>query len=109
MDGLAVGADGARIVIGSAILHHLLPELVPPINRHSTLRFFYGNAAQGDPARVLATVFPLFREIALACEGPIADALARPTSPLDTSVTKVIDNAIAGFCIRELGRVPASA
>ena len=34
--------------------------------------------------------------------------LARPTSPMDNSVTKVIDNAIIGFCIRKLAEPPAT-
>jgi hypothetical protein len=110
VDGLTIGVGATKIVAGSKALHHLLPGLVPPIDRQYTLRFFYGNKlfAPGDQARMIRTMFPLFREIAVACAGPIADALAHPTSPMDNSVTKVIDNAIVGYCLRELGGAPAT-
>lgn len=52
-------------------------------------------------------MYPLFREIAVACAGPIADALAHPALPVDNSVTKVIDNAIVGCCNRVLRGAPA--
>lgn len=110
MDGLTVGEGETKIVAGLKALHHLLPALVPPIDRRYTLRFFYGTTQiyWNQQERIVKTLFPLFHEIALACAEQIADALAHPSCPMDNSVTKVIDNAIMGYCIRELSEPPST-
>src|ERR1700683_4269616 len=41
---LRVSVAEARIVANSKLLHHILPELVPPMDREYTFRFFYGRA-----------------------------------------------------------------
>ena len=38
---LRVSIADARIVANSKLLHHILPELVPPIDREYTFRLFY--------------------------------------------------------------------
>jgi hypothetical protein len=43
ISNLAVGVGETRIVSGSKALHHVLPELVPPIDREYTLRFFFNH------------------------------------------------------------------
>jgi hypothetical protein len=42
---------------------------------------------------------PLFHEIAVRCAGEIRELLAKPLEGMNTSVTKVIDNAILGFML----------
>lgn len=42
VSGLRVSPSDTQIVAGSKALHHVLPELVPPIDREYTIQFFYG-------------------------------------------------------------------
>jgi hypothetical protein len=43
------------------------------------------------------TLFPLFRQIAVSCQAAIQARIMDPPVGMNTSVTKVIDNAILGF------------
>ncbi len=96
---LHVGVGETLLVANSKALHHLLPSLVPPIDRNYTLMFFVGRpyiyrGRDGDYFRAL---FPLFREIAVRCREDIKQRIKTPWEGMNTSVTKVIDNAILGF------------
>jgi len=95
MRGLRVSTSATRIVACSKALHHLLPLLLPPIDREYTLRFFYNHKtiSRGDEATFLE-IFPLFRDIA-ASQGDHLERLVGPG--MNTSETKLIDNAIIGF------------
>jgi hypothetical protein len=94
---LRVSTSETRIVAGSKALHHVLPDLVPPIDRQYTFRFFTGQkAVTGGDERAFGEWFPYFVEIASRGRVPIEEALARQGF-MATSVTKVIDNAIIGF------------
>ena len=94
---LRVSTSETRIVAGSKALHHVLPDLVPPIDRQYTFRFFTGQkAVQGGDQRAFLAWFPYFVEIATRCRFPIENALGR-RGFMATSATKVIDNAIIGF------------
>ena len=94
---LRVSTSGTQIVAGSKALHHVLPDLIPPIDRQYTLRFFTGNTtlATGDQRAFLA-VFPDLVEIAERSHEAIGRALSRG-GVMATGPTKVIDNAIIGF------------
>lgn len=84
----------ARIVPGSKALHHLLPELVVPIDRAYTQQFFqWANPTlQNSPERCFKEAFHAFARIATG---------ANPAQYVGegwyTSRTKVIDNAIVGL------------
>lgn len=91
---LEIVGNKARIVPGSKTLHHLLPELVVPIDREYTQRFFeWANPTlQNFPERCFREAFTAFATI------------AREANPAQyvgdgwyTSRTKVIDNAIVGL------------
>lgn len=92
---LAVSASETKIVAGSKALHHVLPELVPPIDREYTLSFFYGHKTlnRGDQ-RTFAEIFPQFHRILLSCQEEVK---ARIGSGMNTSSTKVIDNSLVGY------------
>ena len=100
-------SEGARIVIGSKAIHHLLPELLPPIDRRHTLRFFLGREMLGSVGEQAAflEIFPRFARIASECE-PLIDELMNETPAsgryMRTSATKIIDNAIVGFGVERL-------
>jgi len=108
IENLRVGIGSTKIVAGSKALHHLLPELVPPIDGKYTLRFFYGQREtglnQGDRTAFLE-IYPHFCRVASArsknIQKHVAEGIALDGS-MNTSKTKVIDNAIVGFVLRKL-------
>jgi hypothetical protein len=98
MASLRVGIGQTLLVANSKALHHLLPGLIPPIDRNYTLRFFVGRPYiyRGRDADYFQVLYPLFREIAVRCSTDIHRFIATPFEGMNTSVTKVIDNAILG-------------
>lgn len=102
LDNLQVGVGETKIVAGSKALHHLLPNLIPPIDGEYTLRFFYNNRGtalnQGDE-NAFKEIYPYFCQIALSCVKEIGKHIGHG---MNTSKTKVIDNAIVGFVLQEL-------
>ncbi len=99
MANLRVGIGQTLLVANSKALHHLLPGLIPPIDRNYTLRFFVGRPYihSGRDAAYFQAIYPLFHEIAVRCSSGIHGFIATPSEGMNTSVTKVIDNAILGF------------
>jgi hypothetical protein len=102
ISGLAVGIGETKIVSGSKALHHVLPELVPPIDRQYTARFFFHHKTfnQGDRTAFFE-MFPSFHRI--FCDG--ADQFSRLIGKgwMSTSTTKLIDNAIVGWVVKHSG------
>lgn len=100
MEGLRAGVGRTLLVANSKALHHILPSLVPPIDRQYTLRFFYSHMtiSQGDRTAFME-MFPHSQTIAASQQTAIASRLGRGTH---TSETKVIDNAIVGYVLRHL-------
>jgi hypothetical protein len=99
MADLRVGIGKTLLIANSKALHHLLPGLVPPIDRNYTLKFFTGRPYiyRGRDAEYFKAIYPLFHQIAVQCADEIHGFIARPYEGMNTSVTKVIDNAILGF------------
>ncbi len=102
IDNLQIGKGETKIVAGSKALHHLLPNLVPPIDSEYTLKFFYDNRGtalnQGD-STAFREIYPHFHKIASTCSNAIGKHIGHG---MNTSKTKVIDNAIVGFVLKEL-------
>lgn len=100
IDALRVGIGETKIVSGSKALHHVLPALVRPIDREYTLRFFYNhkNLSRGDET-TFVEIFPYFRRIMLSCRSDIDSLLG---AGMNTSATKVADNAIVGYVLAKL-------
>jgi hypothetical protein len=100
---LSVSTSRTRIVAGSKALHHVLPDLVAPIDRQYTFRFFTGqkSIAHGDRAAFLEW-FPLLCEVAARCARQIEEALQREGF-MATGEAKVVDNAIIGFMQADAG------
>lgn len=102
---LKVGVGETRIVSGSKTLHHLLPDLMPPIDREYTIRFFcHHKTLRSDGAEEFAEIYPACQRIAKACESKIRACMDHPDK-MHTSLTKVVDNAIVGYVIRRLKEV----
>jgi hypothetical protein len=85
----------AKIVAGSKALHHVLTELIPPIDREYTIRFFFHHKSfsRGDEV-AFHEMFPYFCRIAIESREKIERRIGQG---MNSSVTKVIDNAIVGF------------
>jgi hypothetical protein len=102
LNNLQIGVGETKIVAGSKALHHLLPNLMPPIDGEYTLTFFYNNRGtalnQGDKT-AFKEIYPHFRHVASDCREQI---LKHVGHGMNTSKTKVVDNAIVGFVIQEL-------
>jgi hypothetical protein len=92
---LHVVSNLSVIVAGTKTLHHLLPDLVPPMDRKWTGAFFLWSAAapQYAQASTFTRTFTGFAHIAQAVQ---------PTELVGhgwrTSTTKLLDNAIIGYC-----------
>jgi hypothetical protein len=106
--GLKVGVGEALLVANTKALHNLLPDLVPPIDRNYTLMFFVGRPYiyRGRDGEYFKELFPLFREISMRCLDDIRARIHTPWTGMNTSVTKVIDNAILGYLPAEGTAVP---
>lgn len=106
IQNLEIGIGGVKIVAGSKALHHILPELVPPIDREYTLRFFYGNKNINRPEyELFYEIYRQYHHLAVSQRGVIATAIRRGGN-MNTSTTKVIDNAIVGFVLKHIKNQP---
>ena len=94
IDSLAIVQNNAKLVACSKALHHILPDLVVPLDRAYTRKFFgwHGPEFQYNQKKFLFLAIETFATI------------ARTTNPeqyvgkrWNTSQTKVIDNAIVGY------------
>lgn len=94
IERLGVVQNVSLIVPGTKTLHHLLPDLVPPMDRAWTGAFFQWS--MGAPQYERSTFIRTFASFA-----KIAQA-AQPSNYVGeewrTSRTKVLDNAIIGYC-----------
>ena len=95
---LKFAENRTQLVPGTTALHHLLPELIVPINRPYTQRFFRWQESKLHRAKssCFAEAFVAFA------------AIARQTNPAqyidngwNSSLTKVIDNALVGMLYKE--------
>lgn len=96
---LRIGTGETVLIINTKALHHLLPDLLPPIDRRYTLNFFYGRTNITRPEdRIFYEIYPLFHRIAVS----ITNFYNIIGQGWHTSETKLIDNAIIGFVLSEL-------
>lgn len=92
-----VSATKSEIVAGSKVLHHLLPNLVPPIDRKYTSEFFsWHNRMQGDQRKMFEDVYPRLVVIARRLAPKESEYIGRSRHK---TLAKVVDNAIVGFII----------
>lgn len=86
-----------RLVSHSKLLHHVLPDLVVPIDGEYTGWFFGLTAEDMVPSREEATFdlcYQGFREIA---KRATPSKYVGTVSPWNSSIGKIIDNAIGGY------------
>ena len=93
--GIKVSASTSPLVAGSKALHHLIPNLMPPIDRTYTANVFvWKNRMQNAPEEMFRDTFPRLVQLARKIEIP---ALKHIGSGFNTSLTKILDNAIVGY------------
>jgi hypothetical protein len=100
-ENIEVSATESKLVAGSKVLHHVLPTLVPPIDREYTANFFlWRNQMQYRQQEMFFDVFPRLVDLAKAVEAQCGVYLGRG---FNTSLPKLVDNLIMGFLISERG------
>ena len=95
IDMLGITETQSRLVAGTKALHHVLPDLVPPMDRAYTAAFFGWSPQrlQGREAAFFALAFPVYANIA---ERARAERYA--SGGWNSSISKVVDNAVVGYC-----------
>jgi hypothetical protein len=109
IETLGVVTNKAKLVAGTKTLHHLLPDLVVPMDRAWTGRFFQLHPPEWqDPAAQRRTFRRVYGQLAGLARrvqpGQYADGLGWRTTR-----TKIIDNALIGYCKTALGAEPGAA
>lgn len=85
----------SQTVTGSKALHHLLPQLMPPIDGTYTGKFFHYQSSQLRFGSAPDLILRYFGRIAQEV-GDLGRYVR--TAPWATSESKVVDNAIIGYC-----------
>jgi hypothetical protein len=97
---LTISIAEARIVANSKLIHHILPHLLPPIDRTYTFNFFYSRNMLSVPEDIaFVEMYSRFHQIGLANKESILSSVG---TGWNTSPTKLIDNAIVGYVIERL-------
>lgn len=99
LSALKVSIAEARIVANSKALHHVLPRLVPPIDREYTFNFFYGR--NNLTITEEEAFFEIYRELHHIAVNNTQEITSRIGKDWHTSETKVIDNAIVGYMLKK--------
>jgi hypothetical protein len=93
---IKVSLSQTQIVAGSKFLHHVLPDLIPPIDRQYTFTFFTGQKTVPSDQAAFLEWFPILARIGAESQSSIKNAIDRGGF-MATGEAKVIDNAIMGF------------
>jgi len=100
ISSLEVSVAEAQIVANSKALHHLLPSLIPPIDRSYTYNFFYNrNNLSISEREAFQEMYLQFHHIAVTSKPWIQRVVGKGWN---TSETKAIHNAIVGYVLKEL-------
>jgi len=95
----------APLVPCSKALHHLLPDLVVPTDRAYTRTFFGLHAPEfqghGRPGGQRSVFTKIFCELVRIARATNPQSYVSAAMPWRTSRTKVLDNALVGFCMAE--------
>jgi len=103
LSNLKVSSTETQLTAGSKALHHLLPDLMPPIDGEHTLTFVYGyKPTYASEEQKFKRTFPLFWKIGNRKKSAILQWIGKG---FHTSETKVIDNAIVGYIKTRMKRV----
>ena len=101
---LAVMSSGTSLVGNSKVMHHILPNIVPPIDREYTLWFLVGNKSikndlDGEWKLMKDIISDFFIPVATNREFEVTALrwISRTDQyPWDTSILKIVDNLVIG-------------
>lgn len=96
--------SGTSLVGNSRVMHHMMPNIVPPIDRAYTLRYLRGNTTiTNDLDREWHTMKAIISDffVPIACDAVFESKAGRWIAsqgefPWDTSALKVVDNLVIG-------------
>ncbi len=98
IENLKISEGEIKIVFNSKAIHHLLPDLIPPIDRQYTLLFFYNSTSPPHIEDCFSEIYPKFIEISIQNTNSIHKRVGKG---FHTSETKVVDNAIVGYVLKK--------
>ena len=106
IDSLGVVTNKAKLVAGTKTLHHLLPDLIPPMDRAWTGAFFQFHLPEWQDTAGQRRIFGIaYNHFAVVARHVHPSRYATGIG-WRTSRTKILDNALIGFCKAELGTSP---
>ena len=102
--GINVMASGTSLVGNSKVMHHMLPNIIPPIDREYTLWYLRGNTSikndlEYERSLMKTIISDFFIPVASNHEFQLIAAtwlVSASKYPWDTSSFKIIDNLIIG-------------
>lgn len=104
LDQMRISKSDSHLVATTKVLHHILPDLIPPIDRNYTLRFFGLTTmlpSQKTARSIFTELFPCFAQVAKAIPSQIQGYVRLGQENWHTSFTKVIDSAIVGALLKD--------
>ncbi len=110
IQNLSITRGRARIVSGTKAIHHLVPNLIPPMDVRYTGTFFLKRSEIGQVERqqsVFRLIFGAFVDLS-QCVSRNSEFMACVGTGLHTSLPKALDNTIIGFVDRKLGEQPTT-
>ena len=96
IESLNLTIGKAKIVSGTKTLHHLLPNLLPPMDNRYTGEFFMGYGIGQGGKSVFSNLYSGFAELARRLKEN-EEFMAQVGQGYNTSLTKTLDNSIIGF------------
>jgi hypothetical protein len=99
LDAMLISGSKSHLVANTKTLHHILPDLIPPVDRAYTLAFFCINTELPSckPASAIwQFLFPAFVDAAAQLSTRLTQLVDLHEENWYTSPTKVLDNAIIG-------------
>lgn len=99
LDTMKISKSSAHLVANTKVLHHILPELVPPLDRSYTLAYFGINTllpSQKSAGAIFKYLFPAFVRVATRLSSRLIQIVDLHEENWHTSPTKIIDNVLIG-------------
>ena len=106
IESLGVVENMAKIVAGTKTLHHLLPDLVVPMDRAWTGKFFQFHLPEWQKPESQHRIFALAYNHFVTIARQVHPGQYVTGDAWRTGRTKIIDNALIGFCKAEFGDQP---
>lgn len=104
IESLQIKKSNTRLMPGTKTIHHLLPNLVPPIDGTYTAYLFDIDKNQfnvDNEKKIFSRVFKTLTCIARGCSSSLKELEAKfgeDKTSFNTSIPKILDNTIIGYC-----------